>query len=196
MRGLRLRRVSMPRYQLCWQGGGISGTRSGLFYELVRICCNLRPPYIFVENSPFIVTRGLDSVLREVSEMGYDAEWCCLPAAEVGAWHRRERWWCLCKEQDYVPDTEHNGASWGGTCQRCVVEDDETNSDNGRGTDRDGRESPRKTEYTGWWQAEPGLGRVVDGVADRVDRIKAIGNGQVPACAVAAWKILWERIHS
>ena len=46
---------------------------------------------------------------------------------------------------------------------------------------------------TGWWAIEPRLGRVADGVAARVDRLKAIGNGQVPLCAATAWRILTER---
>ena len=41
-----------------------------------------------------------------------------------------------------------------------------------------------------WWLAEPDVGRVADGVAARVDRLKAIGNGQVPQCAAQAWRIL------
>jgi len=41
-----------------------------------------------------------------------------------------------------------------------------------------------------WWEAEPNVGRVVDGLAARVDRLKAIGNGQVPLCAATAWRIL------
>jgi len=45
---------------------------------------------------------------------------------------------------------------------------------------------------TGWWAIEPRLGRVADGVAARVDRLKAIGNGQVPLCAATAWRILSE----
>ena len=44
-----------------------------------------------------------------------------------------------------------------------------------------------------WWDAEPNVGRVADGVAARVDRLKAIGNGQVPLCAATAWRILTER---
>ena len=96
------------------KGAGITGTRSGLFYELTRICRNLRPRYLFLENSPFIVTRGLDAVLREISEMGYDAEWCCLPASEVGAWHKRERWWCLCK--DNLSDAENERSAGGCAC--------------------------------------------------------------------------------
>ena len=41
-----------------------------------------------------------------------------------------------------------------------------------------------------WWSVEPPVGRVAHGVAHRVDRLKAIGNGQVPACAAAAWRLL------
>jgi DNA (cytosine-5)-methyltransferase 1 len=41
-----------------------------------------------------------------------------------------------------------------------------------------------------WWKTEPNVGRVADGVANRVDRLKAIGNGQVPLCAATAWRIL------
>ena len=54
-----------------------------------------------------------------------------------------------------------------------------------------------------WWQSDPAdaegafesqLGRVAYGVANRVDRLKAIGNGQVPLVAAAAFKLLNERI--
>jgi len=41
-----------------------------------------------------------------------------------------------------------------------------------------------------WWQSEPDVGRVANGVAARVDRLKSIGNGQVPLCAATAWKLL------
>ena len=43
---------------------------------------------------------------------------------------------------------------------------------------------------TGWWAVEPRVGRVANGVAARVDRLKAIGNGQVPLCAATVWRIL------
>jgi DNA (cytosine-5)-methyltransferase 1 len=51
----------------------------------------------------------------------------------------------------------------------------------------------QKDSYTcdsRWWEVEPDVGRVADGVASRVDRLKAIGNGQVPLCAATAWRIL------
>jgi DNA (cytosine-5)-methyltransferase 1 len=46
-----------------------------------------------------------------------------------------------------------------------------------------------------WWQAEPSVGRVADGVAYGMDRLKAIGNGQVPLCATTAFKQLRERLE-
>jgi len=48
-----------------------------------------------------------------------------------------------------------------------------------------------------WWSVEPSVGRVANGVAHRVDRLKAIGNGQVPLCAATAWRLLtkdWELV--
>jgi hypothetical protein len=41
-----------------------------------------------------------------------------------------------------------------------------------------------------WWKTEPNVGRVADGISARVDRLKAIGNAQVPLCAATAWQIL------
>lgn len=46
------------------------------------------------------------------------------------------------------------------------------------------------TERAGWWEIEPSVGRVAHGVASRVDRLSALGNGQVPICAALAWRIL------
>ncbi len=59
----------------------------------------------------------------------------------------------------------------------------------------EGRETPDRLSHGNefsnrWWDVEPDVGRVVDGVASRVDRLKAIGNGQVPAVVRAAWNIL------
>lgn len=45
-----------------------------------------------------------------------------------------------------------------------------------------------------WWRSEPDVGRVADGVAARVDRITALGNGQVPRVAATAWQLLQRRI--
>ena len=47
-----------------------------------------------------------------------------------------------------------------------------------------------------WWPPEPRLGRVVDGCANRVDRIRLLGNGVVPQTAAKAWMVLSEELES
>jgi DNA (cytosine-5)-methyltransferase 1 len=77
------------------KGAGLAGERSGLFYELLRVVCVVRPRYVVLENVAAILGRGLDEVLGALAEAGYDAEWACIPAAAVGACHQRDRWWCV-----------------------------------------------------------------------------------------------------
>jgi DNA (cytosine-5)-methyltransferase 1 len=73
------------------QGAGLDGERSGLFFEAVRVVRELRPRIVVLENVAALLTRGLDRVLGTLAEIGYDAEWHCIPAAAVGAPHIRDR---------------------------------------------------------------------------------------------------------
>ena len=77
------------------KGAGLAGSRSGLFYELLRVVRLVGPRYIVLENVAAITYRGMDDVLGALAEAGYDAEWACIPAAAVGACHQRDRWWCV-----------------------------------------------------------------------------------------------------
>ena len=77
------------------KGAGITGSRSGLWKEFARIIGEVRPRYVFVENSPILTSRGLDVVLGDLATLGFDAEWGVLSAADVGAPHRRERMWIV-----------------------------------------------------------------------------------------------------
>jgi DNA (cytosine-5)-methyltransferase 1 len=70
---------------------GIDGERSGLWSEYARIVRELRPRYVLVENVSALLVRGLERVLGDLAACGYDAEWDCIPAAAVGAPHRRDR---------------------------------------------------------------------------------------------------------
>jgi DNA (cytosine-5)-methyltransferase 1 len=76
-------------------GKGLEGERSRLFFEIIRLTDELKPSLIFLENVPAIRTRGLDRVLQEFTQRRYDCRWTMLQAAEVGAIHRRERWFLL-----------------------------------------------------------------------------------------------------
>ena len=77
------------------KGAGLAGSRSGLFYELLRVVRLVGPRYIVLENVAAITYRGMDDVLGALAEAGYDAEWACIPAAAVGACHQRDRWWLV-----------------------------------------------------------------------------------------------------
>ncbi len=70
---------------------GIRGQRSGLFFDLMRLVRQVRPRYILLENVAALLHTGMDAVLGELSESGYDAEWDVISAASVGAPHLRER---------------------------------------------------------------------------------------------------------
>ena len=76
-------------------GKGLSGERSGLFYHLIRLCSEIKPRFIFLENVPAITTRGGTEVVREIAALGYDCKWCVISAASLGAPHKRERWFLL-----------------------------------------------------------------------------------------------------
>ena len=84
------------------QAGIGDGTRSGLWSEIVRLIGDLRPRYVIVENVAALLSgpteqRGgwFGSILADLARCGYDAEWENIPAASVGAPHRRERVWIV-----------------------------------------------------------------------------------------------------
>ncbi|WP_370868210.1 DNA cytosine methyltransferase [Sulfuriferula sp.] len=224
------------------KGAGIDGERSGMWREMARIIGEVRPRFAFVENSPLLVGRGLIRVLADLAEMGFDARWGVVGAADVGAPHRRERCWVVAhaeraerrpelracdrveREREIGLPQRQEGTSRAGTCSETLADADSMRELQPEGRERTERgwvgnggenvantNSERQQELhaaaiasearqhpwgivagwrEGWWGAEPDVGRVADGVAARVDRLKAIGNGQVPQCAAEAWRIL------
>ena len=109
------------------KGAGLDGARSGLFFEAIRLVRELQPRAVVLENVAALLTRGLDRVLGTLAEVGYDAEWHCIPAAAVGAPHVRDRVFILAYRNGEsafaehaevaqlpsgnVADTEHKGLS-------------------------------------------------------------------------------------
>lgn len=80
-------------------GAGIDGSRSGLWSEYARLIGELRPQFVIVENVAALLGRGLDRVLGHMAALGFDAEWHCIPAADVGAPHIRDRVWIIAYPQ-------------------------------------------------------------------------------------------------
>jgi len=86
-------------------------TRSGLFYELMRVVCLVRPKYVIMENVAAILNNGLGIVLGELCKAGYDAEWSTFRASDyVNAVHHRDRWFCIAINRDFA-NTYNDGSS-------------------------------------------------------------------------------------
>jgi DNA (cytosine-5)-methyltransferase 1 len=182
-----------------------------MWKHMARIICEVRPRYVFVENSPMLTSRGLDTVLADLAAMGFDAQWGVVSAADVGANHKRERIWILANSKLHgriaskiggcVKETirqkqdgpliafDAKGASCISTSKSDVADSNITQCKRNECTQRGEQEHP-DFGSSSWWSSEPNVGRVANGVAARVDRLKAIGNGQVPLCVATAWELL------
>ena len=195
------------------QKGITKETRSGLFYELIRVIRMVRPKYVVLENVAAILNRGLDIVLRELSEAGYDAEWAVISASSVGACHRRSRWWLVAypnsvrwggrsserrsTQERQLLQRKSKGRKMGSETERCSINTSYPNSKRLQGLrgEYELQESCKERTFTwrnsgitlnpNWkgYKSKPTLCRGDDGLSNRVDRLKALGNSIVPAVA-------------
>jgi DNA (cytosine-5)-methyltransferase 1 len=176
------------------KGAGIEGERSGLWSEMARIIGEVRPRFAFVENSPLLVGRGLARVLSDLATLGYDARWGVIGAANVGAPHKRDRIWIVANT-NRLRESQPQGIEQDERRWACNGGDEVAHADSARLEKRQSEPGDNGSQFaaierTDWWQSEPDVGRVAHGVAARVDRLRAIGNGQVPQCAAYAWRVL------
>lgn len=146
------------------------GTRSGLWSECTRLVSTLRPKYAVFENVSNLLSGPTEqpggwfaTILRDLADIGYDAEWHNIPASYVGAWHRRGRVWLLA-----YPDEKRRQQ---GKSQRPIF-----------------RQRHLFQQSTGSFARWPGRSNLPksricgrnDGVPDVVDRIASLGNAVVP----------------
>ena len=261
------------------KGAGIKGSRSGLWSEMARVIGEVKPEWVFAENSPMLVSRGLNIVLSDLAQMGFNARWGVVGADDIGANHKRKRIWivarnvanssrwilrsekkskrssphvtrcgsrthergkdkttkvkqanvphsnCNCKsdgskhEKKQLLGNSDNNGQFAPEIKRSIIErsnhrkageiktsefkrsseqyENVADTDSERGCLRqtigqdaeNARQSSRGTKSRNW-DIEPDVGRVVNGMAARTHRLKAIGNGQVPEVARRAWEIL------
>ena len=201
----------------------LDGEKSSLFFELMRIVREVRPRYLFLENVPGLLSKGFDRVLGEVAESGFDAAWTVLSASDCGANHQRKRIWILCQDLAYseCERPEKQDQHERGCLEETVVreagvigsssssladpvsnrwqggiprrEDSQWESELGQ-TGCSG--SVHRQQSENWWSIEPDLGRLGHGIPDRVGRLKALGNAQVPLVAASAWVILERMLRS
>ena len=230
------------------KGAGIEGERSGMWKHMARIIGEVLPQFVFVENSPMLVGRGLAVVLADLAEMGYDAEWGIVGVHNVSAPHKRERIWIVAnadsidrrtgtgrKDGKKIRHASGNVANAAGAQDHAKRGDCECGRDSMGRNQEASQQDERTPDHDGsggcggdvsnaggergqlsaegqltaieqpwsdsearssggiageWWATEPDVGRVAHGVAPRVDRLRCIGNGQVPAVAALAWNLL------
>ena len=144
---------------------GIDQPRSGLWKEYARLINELRPSWCIIENVSLLRRRGLHVVLTDLWEIGYNAEWHCIPASAVGAPHQRDRIWIIAVAHPNEPGLER----W----LREFLPQRTGELFTGSG-------SPRKGELSDYWESDTDVLRVADGIPNRVDRLKQLGNAVVP----------------
>ena len=189
-------------------GKGLAGEQSGLFYELLRVCSDIKPRWIFLENVPAITTRGGTEVVREIAKMGYDLRWCVISASGLGALHRRERWFLLAHSTSQEPngfsereEKTHPLFTYSGI-------DGHSDSLTSREAYKEAKPFQSKQTTRGrstglyWpfesrthWQKTLGeVGKCIDGVSAKLDfnteQLRSLGNAVVPVQARTAFEIL------
>ena len=158
------------------RGDGLAGKKSGLYREFMRILGQVKPRGFIIENVPNLVNRGLEIILGEVAELGYDAEWHIVSAASVGGPHLRKRVFVM----GYANGTHPQG--------RGLPSGVHEKHEDANGT---GCRRPDKT-----WPTEPDVPRVADGVPDWSHRVKALGNAVVPKVASVVGMRMVELLES
>ena len=166
------------------KGAGLTGDRSGLWVEMARIVREVGPRYVFVENSPMLTSRGLGVVLGDLASLGYDARWGVLGACDAGAPHKRERIWILADAKQ----KQRHGTVCGEVSREKIRR--HVKAERSHVRVRSSLAQGNNPVSFGGWMDQPDPDGMADGVAARVDRLAAIGNGQVPACAALAWRTL------
>ena len=154
---------------------GIHAKRSGLLWEMFRIIGELRPGIAVLENVPNLITLGMSEVLGSLASIGYDSEWCIISAKKFGAPHLRKRVFIVAYSNR--PPSQRNRSSF--RIQKKPA----------KPIDLFHRTGATYWEKT---KAPPPVCRAYDGVSNRLDRLRALGNAIVPQCSEWIGHKIWD----
>jgi DNA (cytosine-5)-methyltransferase 1 len=182
-----------------------------LWPDMFRLVKECKPTWVIGENVSGHIKLGLDTVLQDLESEGYTVRAFSISASSVGANHQRERVWIIAysnmensrqhgrriestwntesigsgTSEETQWSTNSNQINGSGEGATLVGESSDTNSQRlqGRRSEQQLRkdETERPTSWDGWWEFEPDVGRVANGIPRRVDRLKGLGNSLVPA---------------
>jgi len=144
-----------------------------LWPAMLAVIEKVRPTWVCGENVNGHITMGLDTVLSDLEAANYTARTFVIPAVAADAPHRRDRVWIVARhqrQQSVVADPS------GGRCKRQPRRQSRLEFKN------------RDLAKGRFWEPEPAVGRVVNGLSGRVHRVRQLGNSIVPQVAA---RILW-----
>lgn len=178
---------------LAGKRAGLAGARSGLWAEYARVVEELAPKIVVIENVLGLRTSGLPRVLADLAALGFDAEWSCLSAGELGAPHLRRRLFIVATHPDRIDVRGEPG--WLERACRAGAAQPNDDGEARASADADGMRKPQpqgrkphqwgRARDGGWWPPVSPVRGVDDGIPNRSHgrRLKALGNAVVPQCA-------------
>ena len=196
----------------------LAGVRRGdkddrhLWPEMLRIIQAVRPTWVIGENVAGHISMGLDEVLSDLEAEGYQARCFVIPAVGADAYHRRDRCWVVAYSKcDGRSTAQKRSSITAATNQQqkgknlslhierasCLsttsgnvayASAQRLQGDVGEGQARAQGQSEGYPAQCRWWEPEPSVGRVANGVSGRVHRLRQLGNSIVPQVAA---RILW-----
>jgi DNA (cytosine-5)-methyltransferase 1 len=161
-------------------GAGLAGERSGLWSEFARLIGEIRPSYAILENVAALLDDGMGTVLGNLADLGYDAEWQVISACAVGAPHMRQRVFVVAypNGEHGRPRVRHSAARKNRPLQEVYDLASARARENAR-------------------MANPSaLYRDADGVAFGMERNRAIGNGIYPAVPELIGRAILASLHA
>ncbi len=198
LNGKELEKVDIITGGFPCQPFSYAGKRKGkedarnLWPEMYRIIELQKPRWVVCENVPGIINLAIDDVLNDLEGQGYEAWTVLFPSHALGAWHKRDRVWIIANATD--TRTER-------MCERKkpsseIISDTISNGLHSAKTYATESQSNRPKNWlsvgNGFWPLKPKIRRVAHGCANRIHRLKMLGNGQVPACTYVIGKMIME----
>jgi DNA (cytosine-5)-methyltransferase 1 len=161
---------------ICRKKQGFSGKRSSLYIEMLRIISESRPRFVIFENVSNLIAgeygRWFARFLYDLAEVGYDAQWNCIPASSINAPHIRDRIWIVAYPSEHLHIEPQKSFGWAIARQLrgTLIRGDKNRS----------------------WQPEPNILRMVNGLPNQLDRLKSLGNAIVPQVAMVIMQAIKE----